>query len=150
MSVSRRLMLLAGLALAAPAFGAGSVWTGEDSTAAGGMDVVSYFGGTPVAGDPAHAAEHQGARFLFATAANLAAFTATPGRYLPQYGGHCAWAAAEGRRAGGNPQVWRIVDGKLYFNCSKEAEAKWLADLAGNIAKADEWWAWEASGEAKF
>ena len=124
---------------------AGPVWTGADSSspAAGGQDVVSYFSGTPVAGDPAFATDHHGARFLFATPENLAAFKASPGRYMPQYGGHCAWAAAQGRRAGGDPSVWRIVEGKLYLNCSRSAEEKWLADLQGNIAKADEWWAWE-------
>lgn len=132
--------------LAAPLLlAAGPVWTGRDGAApaAGGMDVVSYFSGTPVPGDPAHEATHQTARFLFATPENLAAFKAAPGRYLPQYGGHCAWAASEGRRAGGDPQVWRIVEGKLYFNCSKSAEEKWLANLKTNLEKADEWWAWE-------
>jgi YHS domain-containing protein len=139
--LTRRLVLLAAPLLIA----AGPIFTGPDgkAPAAGGMDVVSYFSGTPIPGDPAHSADYQEARFLFASAENLAAFKASPGRYIPQYGGHCAWAAAEGRRAGGDPQVWRIVEGKLYLNCSKSAEAKWLADLKGNIAKADEWWAWE-------
>jgi hypothetical protein len=141
MRLSRRLVLLAAPLLIA----AGPIFTGADgkAPAAGGMDVVSYFSGTPVAGSPAHATDYQEARFLFATPENLAAFKASPGRYVPQYGGHCAWAAAEGRRAGGDPQVWRVVEGKLYLNCSKSAEAKWLADLKGNFAMADEWWAWE-------
>jgi len=144
MRASRRLVLVAGLAFASSAL-AGPIWTGTDGTApaAGGHDVVSYWNGAPLAGDAALVAEHQGARFLFATPENLAAFKASPGRFLPQYGGHCAWAASEGRRAGGNPLVWRIIEGKLYLNCSKEAEVKWLADLPGNMAKADEWWAWE-------
>jgi len=132
--------------LAAPLLlAAGPVWTGKDNTtpAAGGMDIVSYFSGTPLPGDPAHEAVHQNARFLFASPEHLAAFKASPGRYLPQYGGHCAWAAAQGRRAGGDPAIWRILDGKLYFNCSKSAEEKWLADLKTNLEKADEWWAWE-------
>jgi hypothetical protein len=141
MSLTRRLLLLAAPLLIA----AGPIFTGPDgkAPAAAGMDVVSYFTGTPTPGSPSHSTTHQGAAFHFTTPENLAAFTAAPGRYLPQYGGHCAWAAAEGRRAGGDPQVWRIVEGKLYFNCSKSAEAKWLADLTANITKADEWWAWE-------
>jgi len=142
----RRRALLAAL-LALPLIAAGPVWTGEDgkSPAAGGTDVVSYFTGTPVPGTPALSTDYQEARFQFATKENLEAFKATPGRYLPQYGGHCAWAAAEGRRAGGNPAVWKIVDGKLYLNCSKDAEAKWQANLQANITKADEWWAWEGA-----
>ncbi len=138
-----RCRALLALLVAPLLLAAGPVWTGSDGNepAAGGMDIVSYFGSAPRPGDPAHATEHHGARFLFAAPDNLATFKANPGRYLPQYGGHCAWAASEGRRAGGNPQVWRIVEGKLYFNCSRSAEEKWLADLKANIAKGDEWWA---------
>lgn len=139
----RRAFLAALMAF--PLMAAGPVWKGEDgkSPAAGGNDVVSYFSGEPKPGDPSLSTEYQEARFLFATSENLAAFKAAPGRYIPQYGGHCAWAASEGRRAGGDPAVWKIVDGKLYLNCSKSAEAKWQADLQANISKADEWWAWE-------
>ena len=141
----RRAFLAALMAF--PLIAASPIWTGKDgkSPAAEGNDVVSYFSGEPLVGTPELSTEYQDARFQFATPENLAAFKATPGRYLPQYGGHCAWAASEGRRAGGNPSVWKIVEGKLYFNCSKDAEAKWQADLQANITKADEWWAWEGA-----
>ena len=55
-------------------------------------------------------------------------------------GGYCAWAASQGRLAGPDPTIWHIVDGKLYLNCSKDADAKWLADRPGNIAKAEAFW----------
>ena len=46
-----------------------------------------------------------------------------PARYVPQYGGYCAWAVAKGYTASGNPNYWRIVDGKLYLNYNAEIQA---------------------------
>ena len=40
-----------------------------------------------------------------------------------------------------DPKLWKIVDGKLYLNCSAAAEEKWLADVPGNIAKGNAFWA---------
>ena len=36
--------------------------------------------------------------------------------------------------------IWKIVDGKLYLNCSQAAYEKWSRDIPGNIKKADENW----------
>ncbi len=124
-------------ALAAPA------WPGTEANAPamGGWDPVSYFGGTPAMGDAAFTSSFDGATFRFASAANRDAFAAAPARYAPQFGGHCAWAASQGRLATPDPTLWKVVDGKLYLNCSKSAEEKWLADVPGNIAKGVAFWA---------
>jgi hypothetical protein len=37
-------------------------------------------------------------------------------------------------------RVWKIVDGKLYLNCSREAYEKWSRDIPGQIRKADAIW----------
>lgn len=39
-----------------------------------------------------------------------------------------------------NPQLWRIVDGRLYLNIHKEAQTRWLEDVKGNLAQADKNW----------
>jgi hypothetical protein len=44
------------------------------------------------------------------------------------------------RKAQTDPEVWKIVGGKLYLNCSKTAYEKWSRDIPGNIKKADENW----------
>ena len=118
-------------------------WPGTENQAAaiGGYDIVAYFNGGAVPGSGAFTATHAGARFRFATAANRDAFVADPTRYLPQFGGYCAWAASQGRLATPDPTLWKIVDRKLYLNCSKSAEANWLADVPGNIAKGAAFWA---------
>ena len=65
--------------------------TAEPAVALQGMDVVSYFkDGGPVKGQSAHRADFDGARYLFSSAQNRAAFVADPDRYLPQFSGLCA------------------------------------------------------------
>ena len=142
----RKLFIAALLAFAAalpaaPACAAG-FWLGAkgDQPAVSGYDAVAYFAGTPAQGSTEFTAVHDGSIFLFASAASRDAFRASPDRYAPQFGGHCAWAASQGRLAGPDPTIWHIVGGKLYLNCSKDADAKWLADVPGNIAKAEAFW----------
>ena len=73
-------------------------------------------------------------------AEHLDAFKANPDKYLPQYGGFCAFGAALGKKFDGNPRLWKIVNGKLYFNLNEEIVSKWVTDIPGNIAKADQNW----------
>jgi YHS domain-containing protein len=121
---------------------AAPIWTGLIGTeaAVGGYDSVSYFSGNPVPGSDAFTTQYKGATFKFANATNLATFKANPARYAPQYGGHCAWAAANNYRFAGDPKVWKIVDGKLYLNYNKSVQVKWEKDIPGLIAKGDSNW----------
>ena len=122
---------------------AAATWQGAkgDQPAVSGHDPVAYFTkGAPTLGNPALTYVYEGATYRFATAENRAAFIANPDKYTPQFGGHCAWAASQNRLAGPDPTIWRIVDGKLYLNCSKDAETKWLVDIPGNIAKGAAFW----------
>ena len=130
-----------GVALPLPAIAA-PVWTGLLGTAAavGGYDAVSYFSGKPVEGTDAFTLEFKGATWKFASAANLAAFKADPAKYAPQYGGHCAWAAANNYRFAGDPKVWKIVGGKLYLNYNRDVQVKWEKDIPGLIAKGNANW----------
>ncbi len=135
------LLAVTPLAGALPA-AAAPVWTGVlgTSAAVGGYDSVSYFSGTPMPGSDKFTAEYKGATFKFATAKNLATFKANPDRYAPQYGGHCAWAAASNYRFAGDPKVWKIVDRKLYLNYNKDVQGKWEKDIPGLVKKGDINW----------
>jgi YHS domain-containing protein len=134
--------LLLAMAIAAPA-AAAATWQGvaEGEPVLSGYDPVAYFVGTPLPGVANLTYQWQGATFRFSSNETRNAFVADPARYAPQFGGWCAWAASQGRLAKPDPTIWRIVDGKLYLNCSKSAEEKWLADVPGNIAKAQAFWA---------
>lgn len=109
--------------------------------AVGGYDPVAYFTqGRPVRGTMQHRITHQGYEYRFSSAENLATFRANPARYVPQYGGYCAWAVANGYTAAGNPQNWRIVDGRLYLNYNDEIQQRWEADIPGFIRSANANW----------
>jgi YHS domain-containing protein len=136
------LAAFAATAALPPAAVAAPVWTGLFGTeaAVGGYDSVSYFSGKPVPGSDQFVTAYKGATFKFANAQNLATFKANPDRYAPQYGGHCAWAAANNYRFAGDPKVWKIVNGKLYLNYNKDVQVKWEKDIPGLVSKGDINW----------
>lgn len=119
---------------------AAAAYTAEGNIAVGGYDPVSYHEGQPVRGEAALVAEHQGARFRFASAKNRDRFVADPARFAPAYGGYCAWAVSQGYTASGDAEVWRIVDGRLYLNYNHQVGERWARDIPGHIAAADKNW----------
>lgn len=109
--------------------------------ALGGYDPVAYHAlGRPTPGDPAIESVWRGARWRFASPAHRALFEAEPERYAPRYGGYCAWAVAQGYTAPGDPEAWRIVEGRLYLNYDRSVQRRFEQDIAGNVAKADGNW----------
>lgn len=109
--------------------------------AARGYDVVAYFAaGEAVIGSDKFAVAADGATYRFASQANLDAFKANPAKYEPAYGGFCAYGTTLGKKLDGDPRLWRVVDGKLYFNVNEDILAKWDEDTKGNISKADQQW----------
>jgi hypothetical protein len=80
------------------------------------------------------------ATWYFASAGNRDLFAADPDKYAPQYGGYCAWAVSQGYTAKIDPEAWKIVDGRLYLNYSKDVQAQWSEDIPGNIAQGDANW----------
>jgi YHS domain-containing protein len=118
------------------------IYTGFFSNnAVSGYDVVAYFTeGKPTKGNKKFSTEYQGANWLFSNAVNLAAFKANPESYAPQYGGYCAWAVAQNKTASAEPDLWKIVDGKLYLNYNEDVQTNWEEDIAGFINKADKNW----------
>ncbi len=142
---SRLALVVAALAgaplLAARPVQAQAVNTDRAGVALNGYDPVAYFTeGRAVAGAPGITADHAGVRYRFATEAHRATFLADPARYLPAYGGYCAYGVAQGHKVTVDPEAFRVVDGRLYLNYSKGVQKKWLEDVPGNIRKADGNW----------
>ena len=109
--------------------------------AVSGYDTVAYFTiGRPTRGAAQFSTTYQGYEYRFASAENLAAFRAAPARYLPQYGGYCAWAISQGYTASADPTNWRIVDGKLYLNYNDEIQRRWEQDIPARIREANANW----------
>jgi YHS domain-containing protein len=136
-------LIAAPVLLRAPALAAKpEIFTGlKPGVAVAGYDPVAYFTeNMPVRGDPSIVLNHGGALWFFASTANRDAFKANPDKYAPQYGGYCAWAVSQGYTAKGEPEVWKIVDGKLYLNFSKGVQKTWEKDIPGNIKSANANW----------
>jgi len=81
-----------------------------------GYDPVSYFNSKPTAGQSGYSYQFEGARYYFSSSENLEIFKLTSEKYVPQYGGWCAYAMGEtGDKVKIDPETFRITDGKLYL-----------------------------------
>lgn len=106
-----------------------------------GYDVVSYqTGKRPIRGNGNFVSTQMKATYLFSSKANLETFENNPEKYVPAYGGYCAFGASVGKKFIGDPEVWRIVDGTLYLNLDTGIQAEWLKDVPGRIKTADTKW----------
>jgi YHS domain-containing protein len=106
-----------------------------------GYDPVAYFtDGKPVRGSGFHVTVVDGVTYAFTTAEHRKLFEANPQKYLPAYGGYCAYGLAIGKKFVTDPEVWRIVEGKLYLNLDKGIQQKWEKDIPGYIKKGDANW----------
>jgi YHS domain-containing protein len=156
-SIVASLVLLFGLSACAPMVtqspGQGlspvnAVSDGEDKhLMLFGHDVVNYFtDGAHKPGQAAIKSVYKGVTFRFATAEHKALFDAAPEKYLPQYGGYCANGIAYGIPWGGDADIWRIIDGKLYIFGGAGSRDAFLLDVPKNRALADKYWTEEVSG----
>jgi YHS domain-containing protein len=80
-------------------------------------DVVSVAAGAAVDGAPEHAVDHEGYRYLFATAANAAAFRAAPERYEIGMDGFCAKMGPLAGR--GSPEISFVHKGRVFLFASE-------------------------------
>jgi YHS domain-containing protein len=93
-----------------------------------------------VLGSPHFTAKYHGVTYEFASKEDQAAFQADPEKYVPQYGGFCAFATSKGVKADADPHEFAISKGKLYVNNNEQAEKLFQEDVAGTIEKADHNW----------
>jgi len=115
-----------------------------------GYDTVNYFtDGQPKLGTSQHAVLHNGAIYWFASERHKKMFVSNPDRYLPQYGGFCAYGVTQATKFDGDPLLWNIHKNKLYVNVTSALQRKWLGkglvnmignSLDQNIAEADRIW----------
>lgn len=93
---------------------AGEINTSE-GVAISGYDAVAYFTEEkPVKGNKAYSVTYKDAIFLFSSTENRDVFQASPEKYLPQYGGYCAYGTASGYKAPIDPHAFTLDGGKLY------------------------------------
>ncbi len=106
-----------------------------------GYDVVSYFrSGDARLGIPIFTVEYGGHIWQFESEFNMKVFQEDPERHLPAYAGFSATGIAEGYAAAGDPEVWSIKDGRLFFFFTPSLRNRWLQDPKGMIRRADRNW----------
>ena len=106
-----------------------------------GFDPVAYFVDSKAAeGKPEFIVEYQGNKWAFSNQQNKQAFLKEPNDYIPQYGGHCAFAASKNALANTDPYAWTVHNKKLYLNYSKGVRDTWKSDRDANIIQADIYW----------
>lgn len=123
----------------------GPRWYDEgQGLAASGRDVVAYFSlssrANGVVGSSDYTTTYKDIRFQFSNAENLETFLADPEKYIPRFGGHCAYAMARGYFASGDPDAWTVHDGELFLNVSKLIRARWLITKNSEIANGKKNW----------
>ncbi|WP_299223436.1 YHS domain-containing (seleno)protein [uncultured Psychroserpens sp.] len=124
----------------------------DNNLALKGYDPVSYFDGEPKKGNSEITYEYEGLIYNFIGKANLKAFKKSPEKFLPQYGGYCAFGlgAPSGKygfnpqRFDVNPESYLIKNEKLYLffkNPSFDAKSFWMAEPEKNmLQQADSIW----------
>ena len=106
-----------------------------------GYDAVAYFTeGKAVKGNSRFQYDWMGAKWLFASAANRDQFAKDPAKYAPQFGGYCAWAVSNNYTYDADPEIWKIVEGKLYLNYNQVARLRWERDIPGRIKSGEQNW----------
>jgi YHS domain-containing protein len=107
-----------------------------------GYDAVAYFKqGKALKGNPEIASSYHGVTYLFASAANKADFDKDPAKYVPQYGGFCAYGVANGVITGiEGPNAFTIYKGKLYLGGNQDALKSFKTDIDDNIRNGDAYW----------
>lgn len=112
----------------------------KSGVALSGYDPVSYFkSDKPVKGMAANQLKQDGATYLFSSDANKQEFMKNPTKYMPQFGGWCAYAVADSKsKVEVDPESFVIQDGKLllfYNGLWGNTRKKWL-NTSGKDPKA--------------
>jgi YHS domain-containing protein len=142
MRITRRFLLAAGIAaMQLMAAGRADPVNKDGNVAIKGYDPVAYFTqSAAVKGSPQFTQAWMGATWQFSSAANRDEFARNPEKYAPQYGGYCAYGVSKGHAVSIDPEAWKVVDGKLYLNYSKDVQKTWSGNIPDNIERANRKW----------
>ena len=106
-----------------------------------GYDPVAYFTRhQAVKGNPAIQTRFGGAIYYFVSVADKVAFSKNPSRYVPQYGGFCAYHMSKGELKDSDPAAFFIYKGKLYVCSDADGAKEFRSNVDENIRKANDYW----------
>ena len=105
-----------------------------------GYDPVSYHDADPKPGNRALEITYRGARIYFSSVDNRARFEQDPERYLPAYGGYCAYGVRMGQKFDIDPTSYQISADRLYLLLDRSTKLLWDQNREHNIGIADRIW----------
>lgn len=106
-----------------------------------GVDPVSMFEqAAPAKGEAAYTSTYDGVDYYFSSAIAQASFDAAPEKYLPQFGGFCAFGVYVGKKLDGDVRYADIVEGKLYLFVNAAILEKYREDPQAVIEGANAKW----------
>ena len=119
--------------------------TDDSKIALLGYSPISYLDlGTAQKSVKEYKASYDGLNYYFTTNDQKKTFEENPTKYLPQYGGYCAFGVSVGAKFRADPNKFVVKDGKYFlflYDLEVDAQQLWLA---GNheklVAKADGNW----------
>jgi YHS domain-containing protein len=127
----------------------GKYFVNDKNVVLNGYDVVNYFTTyTAQRGSKNFSMVYKNVTYYFENAGNLKVFKENPEKYLPQYGGYCAYAmGAQNAKVPSDPNTFKIYNGKLYlffndyYNGSPfNTIIPWNSDEVNMKKKADSNW----------
>jgi YHS domain-containing protein len=141
----KSLYFLIAFVITVTSYSQSTIYNTKNGYAANGYDVVAYFRNEAHVGNDKYIFTYDNVDFKFSNKENLNLFKSAPKKYIPQYGGWCAYALAlKNKKVGINPKTFEIRGGKLYlFYNSKliNTHKKWLGENPKVlIRKADDNW----------
>jgi YHS domain-containing protein len=110
-----------------------------------GYSAVSYIElGLAQRGNTSFKAEHEGLTYYFTSEAQVEKFKQNPSKYLPEYGGFCAFGVYAGAKFRVDPNKFLVRNEKLYFflyNLEVDALQLWLNEDETTLLKTanDNW-----------
>lgn len=115
--------------------------TSQSHIAIEGYDPVGFFADSKaIKGNFSISETYEGYTYLFASEAHKNEFKSNPEKYLPAFGGFCAFGVSKGKFVPVDISTWEIVDGRLFFQFSQDVKKKFAEDKTANLRKADANW----------
>lgn len=122
----------------------------QSNLALQGYDPVAFFtDAKPMKGSSSFTTTYHGYAYRFASEEHRMEFQNNPEKYLPAFGGFCAFGVSKGKLVPVEIDTWEIVDGRLILQNSQAVKKKFSEDKESNLRKADANWPQLADGGGK-
>ena len=110
-----------------------------------GYDLVAYFKlNDSKTGKKEFKYTYQGAHYFFSSESHMQSFKINPKKYLPKFGGWCAFSMAKDeKKERVNPKSFLIIDGELYLFYKYyfiDKRYKWLESKSDLKKQAEQYW----------